>query len=112
MVRRTREESHARTAGLCGGRPAVVRRGCRAGAWRDAGFEHRGVRVGLGKVCGLGRRVAPGGAALARTPRRRSARAWRSRARRHGAERGAARRQLTRFRVVVPLFEHVKLQIE
>jgi hypothetical protein len=83
---------------------AVVRRGCRTGAWRGAGFERHGARVGLGKVRGLGRRVASGGAALAQTPRRCGA------CGRDVAAQSAVWHWLTRFCFDVPLFEHVKLQ--
>jgi hypothetical protein len=70
----------------------------RASAWRGAGFERRGARVGLGKLrgpgtaCGLGTEHwhgCRGGAARG------------ARVRRHGVE-----RRLARTRFVEPLFEH------
>jgi hypothetical protein len=70
----------------------------RADAWRGAGFECRGARVGLGKLrgpgtaCGLGTEHwhgCRGGAARG------------ARVRRHGVE-----RRLARTRFVEPLFEH------
>jgi hypothetical protein len=70
-------------------RLAVVRRGCRVGAWRGLDIELRGARLGLGKARALGRRAASGGACA-------------------GAERGAA--PVGSICFAVPLFEHAKLQ--
>jgi hypothetical protein len=64
-------------------------------------FQGVAGRWNLGKVRGLGRRVASGGAALARTLRQRG---------RDVAAQNAAWRRLARTRFTEPLFEHTKLQ--